>query len=601
MSKDKKNKKHIKKAAKKVVKKAAKKIVKSKNQLTPDQQSTQIEMMKTILSRQPNPGMALDPQYRDLIQKNQQLNEMKNQKEFYINNMKATIDSNQEHIKKMNQQEKELKELKKDNERKAALQKQEQRLQDKKEEAEYQHARLEKKNEIGKMEQEISDTNMLIKRMQRDNEEMKTNIRGNRVYDQLQQKKQELKDIQNQRRVLDQVIASDEFQHADDKFVQVMYQTELEKIKLEQQKEIYKKEKEIEDERAKTNAFIDARKLYLRPNTMRPKRDKDGHIIYQKDQQGQIKRDDKGNPIPVLEFDPDSSEFKQNKKELQHLEMNKLQMDQIVKQYQEEYKLKNAMIEKLTDAKVSNIVHDTKLKALQEFNKKQEEDNASTQISEQLKNELQTQASNELKMNQVKQRHKQLLEEQELQRKSEYLNFRKQQINDPERKAEQEAIANKQIELDNMKRMNDLKEQEIKAMEIEQKHSNQYNTRKFMSNYPTLIDADNVAQVVTQIREQEEANSKDMNSKVLLINQVSALEEAFKHKYEGNSNPILIGILTSSGLNNKVDINSSVGEIQKQIQLMQYTLDHYSIPEDENVQSSYHRFIDSDEIKNFFA
>ena len=284
--------------------------------------------------------------------------------------MKATIDSNQEHIKKMNQQEKELKELKKDNERKAALQKQEQRLQDKKEEAEYQHARLEKKNEIGKMEQEISDTNidtnMLIKRMQRDNEEMKTNIRGNRVYDQLQQKKLELKDIQNQRRVLDQVIASDEFQHADDKFVQVMYQTELEKIKLEQQKEIYKKEKEIEekeieDERAKTNAFIDARKLYLRPNTMRPKRDKDGHIIYQKDQQGQIKRDDKGNPIPVLEFDPDSSEFKQNKKELQHLEMNKLQMDQIVKQYQEEYKLKNAMIEKLTDAKVSNIVHDTKL------------------------------------------------------------------------------------------------------------------------------------------------------------------------------------------------------------------------------------------------
>ena len=72
--------------------------------------------------------------------------------------------------------------------------------------------------------------------MQRDNEEMKTNIRANRVYDQLQQKKLELKDIQNQRRVLDQVIASDEFKHADDKFVQVMYQTELEKINIKKKK-----------------------------------------------------------------------------------------------------------------------------------------------------------------------------------------------------------------------------------------------------------------------------------------------------------------------------------------------------------------------------
>ena len=166
MGKDKKKKKNIKKIVKKAVKRSVKKAANT-NKLTPDQQSSQIEIMKTILSRQPNPTMALDPQYRDLIQKNQQLNEMKNQKEYYINNMKATIDANQEHIKKMNQQEKELKELKKDNERKAALQKQEQRLQDKKEEAEYQHARLEKKNEIGKMEQEISDTNMLIKRMQK--------------------------------------------------------------------------------------------------------------------------------------------------------------------------------------------------------------------------------------------------------------------------------------------------------------------------------------------------------------------------------------------------------------------------------------------------
>ena len=72
MSKDKKKKKNIKKIVKKAVKKSVKKATNTKK-LTPDQQSSQIEIMKTILSRQPNPAMALDPQYRDLIQKNQQL------------------------------------------------------------------------------------------------------------------------------------------------------------------------------------------------------------------------------------------------------------------------------------------------------------------------------------------------------------------------------------------------------------------------------------------------------------------------------------------------------------------------------------------------
>ena len=107
-----------------------------------------------------------------------------------------------------------------------------------------------------------------------------------------------------------------------------------------------------------------------------------------------------------------------------------------------------------------------------------------------------------------------------------------------------------------MRKMNDLKEQEIKAMEIEQKHTNQYNTRKFISNYPTLIDADNIAQVVTQIREQEEANSKDKDSKVLLINQVNALKELFKHRYEDNYYPIFNGILIIFSFSTKSVINS---------------------------------------------
>ena len=87
---------------------------------------------------------------------------------------------------------------------------------------------------------------------------------------------------------------------------------------------------------------------------------------------------------------------------------------------------------------------------------------------------------------------------------------------------------------------------------------------------------------------------------MLLINQVNALKELFKHRYEDNYYPIFNGVLTSSGLMNDVNLDSSVDQIQKQLHLMRYTLDHYSLPEDENVMSSYHRFIDSDEIKNMF-
>ena len=82
MSKDKKKtKKNIKKNVKKQVKRNVKKP------LTAEQKATQIDMMKTILSRQPNPLQAVDPQYRDLLQKNQQLNELKNKREFELNNM----------------------------------------------------------------------------------------------------------------------------------------------------------------------------------------------------------------------------------------------------------------------------------------------------------------------------------------------------------------------------------------------------------------------------------------------------------------------------------------------------------------------------------
>ena len=519
MAKGKKTKKQLKKIAKKVVKKMAKRSAASNKPLTADEQSKQIEMMKTILSRQPNPVMALDPQYRDLIQKNQQLNEMKNQKEYYLNSMKATIEADQERIKKMNQQEKELKDLNRDNKRKAALQKQAEKLEDKKEEAVYQRQRIERKNEIGEMEKEMLNINSQIKRMQRDNERMEAEIKGKGVYNQLQQKKDELKDIQNQKRVLEQVMASDEFKQADQKLADAMMNIELEKLKLEQQREIYKRQKEIVDEELKAGAMLRAAREYKLPRESRPKKDELGHIIYKKDQKGNVMKDILGKPIPVMEKDPLTSEIVKDRKELEALEGRRLELEQLMKQFQEDYKMKSSMKEKIASAKVANTVQEVQLQALQGFNKKQEDANASRELSDQLKNELMAQANNELRLDYEKQRNKQLLEEQDLQRKREYLNLREQQMNQPERIYEQSMIANKQIELDNRKRMNDLREQEIKAKELEQRHAKRLHTMNAVASHSTQISPETIGQVVAQINDQEEARAKADMPKVFLLNE----------------------------------------------------------------------------------
>ena len=600
MAKGKKTKKQLKKIAKKVVKKMAKRSAASNKPLTADEQSKQIEMMKTILSRQPNPAMALDPQYRDLIQKNQQLNEMKNQKEYYLNNMKAAIEADQERIKKMNQQEKELKDLNRDNKRKAALQKQAEKLEDKKEEAVYQRQRIERKNEIGEMEKEMLNINSQIKRMQRDNEQMEAQIKGKGVYNQLQQKKDELKDIQNQKRVLEQVMASDEFKQADQKLADTMLNVELEKLKLEQQREIYKRQKEIVDEELKAGAMLRAAREYKLPRESRPKKDELGHIIYKKDQQGNVMKDILGKPIPVMEKDPLTSEIVKDRKELEALEGRRLELEQLMKQFQEDYKMKSSMKEKIASAKVANTVQEVQLQALQGFNKKQEDANASRELSDQLKNELISQANNELRLDYEKQRNKQLLEEQDLQRRSEYLNLREQQMNQPERIYEQSMIANKQIELDNRKRMNDLREQEIKAKELEQRHAKRLHTMNAVASHSTQISPETIGQVIAQINDQEEARAKADMPKVFLLNENEALKERLDKAFESQSRSLYNGMLVNSGLGGDVDGDSSIEAIRGANRLIEYALDHFALPEQGNAQTSVQQFVTSDAIKNFF-
>ena len=237
---------------------------------------------------------------------------------------------------------------------------------------------------------------------------------------------------------------------------------------------------------------------------------------------------------------------------------------------------------------------------MQGFNKKQEDANASRELSDQLKNELMAQANNELRLDYEKQRNKQLLEEQDLQRRSEYLNLREQQMNQPERIYEQSMIANKQIELDNRKRMNDLREQEIKAKELEQRHAKRLHTMNAVASHSTQISPETIGQVVAQINDQEEARAKADMPKVFLLNKNEALKDRLDKAFESQSRSLYNGMLVNSGLGGDVDGDSSIEAIRGANRLIEYALDHFAIPEDGDPRAHVQQFVTSDAIKNFF-
>ena len=147
---DRKDKKKIKKQIKKQVKKQIKKQIKRnirtpseklygtaqlvrKNgkRLTPEEQSKQIEAMKVMLTRPGVVGFQSDPQYRDLIQKNQQLDERINQRQALLNSMRAGIEQKEQREKEYDQKRIDLKKLQKEHKEESEHKKRMEDIQDK--------------------------------------------------------------------------------------------------------------------------------------------------------------------------------------------------------------------------------------------------------------------------------------------------------------------------------------------------------------------------------------------------------------------------------------------------------------------------------------
>ena len=520
---ERKDKKKIKKQIKKQVKKQIKKQIKRNirtpsearksgpngKRLTPEEQSKQIEAMKVMLTRPGVVGFQSDPQYRDLMQKNQQLDERINQRQALLNSMRAGIEQKEQREKEYDQKRIDLKKLQKEHKEESEHKKRMEDIQDKIDDLNEDMRTLKGEDEVGRLQ-------LILKSTQEDLKKHERIVNDNKLFNKVKILSEAITDTNNQRVALINTINSPEFQHPDSAIVKLLTQQEIEKQKLQQALEVKKRQEEI-NEMQKELYIKEAREeQYYKPQKMTWKRGPDGKPVYTRDWNGKKKI--------VMVPDFLSSQY-----------------GQYVKQIAEKEKEK---------AKIQNKLD------IQEIRSKP--------ISEEAK---------------------------ALQRKA-YLDEQERLINSPEYKEQIKQIVNKQIETDFLNKKNEFKEQEIKALKVQQ--NQEANIRTLDAVRQTgIYDPNTIGNVIAQINDEQNQRLKAEIPKSIAISEHNDLWKEFQTNYGGKALNIYNDLLTNANhqeINDRMDV-SQINELNR---LMKYTLDNL-----EN-QDEYNDFVNSDDIKNFF-
>ena len=178
-----------------------------------------------------------------------------------------------------------------------------------------------------------------------------------------------------------------------------------------------------------------------------------------------------------------------------------------------------------------------------------------------------------------------------LQRKA-YLDEQERLINSPEYKEQIKQIVNKQIETDFLNKKNEFKEQEIKALKVQQ--NQEANIRTLDAVRQTgIYDPNTIGNVIAQINDEQNQRLKAEIPKSIAISEHNDLWKEFQTNYGGKALNIYNDLLTNANhqeINDRMDV-SQINELNR---FMKYTLDNL-----EN-QDEYNDFVNSDDIKNFF-
>ena len=597
MGKNKKIKKTIKKkVVKKQIKKNQNKKPQEERRMTPDQQSKQLEFLKTALSRPGAQGGGGDPQYRDLTQKVQQLTEENNQKNAALIEMKNRYESEQQMKKQLNQKEQDVKRMEKENKRNEEIQKKRLALDDKKDDIQWQKDIMEGNNEIGKMNEEERQLEYENKKLKREKEKQDQQIAKNTAYNNLELKRRKNEDLQNQINFTNQIMESEDYKKANEKWAEEERKNYILRMELRNSQEALKQKEEIDAERRRIENEEWKRNEYKRARRQRQKVDSEGRPVFEmvKNEKGKLvyKTDDHGNFIKVMEDDPTSSWEYEDKVRARNSIRKKEENAQIIRQLQAEDNKRNRFRDNIEKVQGDIMIQKSEIEALEQHNMIEHGKNTNIMLSKEYQNNLMEKAKNEADLNFKKKEAEQLEETRKINEKNQYLKLQEDLMKTPEYIQQQEHLARAQMEIDLKNKENDVLKNGIKAQQAAAEQQARINTLNLFEKTGKEINPETIGQVVAQVNQEGLNNMNNNINKTISNNKINDYKNKFNDKYGDYGKPIFEGVLERHGIGEFND-NTPLDTLNKAANILDYTYNNFGYF-DEDPEEAFNTFTNSE-------
>ena len=542
--------------------------------MTPDQQSKQLEFLKTALSRPGAQGGGGDPQYRDLTQKVQQLTEENNQRQAALVEMRNRYESDRQRKNQLNQEEQNIKQMEKDYKRNEEIQKKRLALDDKKDDIQWQKDIMKGNNEIGKMNVEERQLDFEQRKMKRELEKQNQEIAKKTAFNNLELKRKENEDLQNQIKANNQIMESEDYKKANEKWAEEERKNYNLRLELRNSQEALKRKEELD--RKQREILMKKWEIdeYKKLRKQIPIQNNDGKTIFV--------------------YDPKSSYEAEDREGLQKYVQESDLLDQYLRAAQSEIDARNELRDHNNKIMQSNRIKNAELESKKFLNQKAIEGKTIELLSEEIKEKLQERARIDTDLEIESQKMKQLEDLRKTKEKEAYLKAREEQMKTPEYQQHQEELARNQAVIDFKNKENEVLKNGIKAQQAAAEQQARINTLNLFEKTEKEMSPETIGQVVAQVNQEGIKNMNENINKTLARNKINDFQNKFKEKYGDNGKPIFEGVLGYKGITEFND-NTPLDTLNKAANTLDYTYNNFGYFEDsEDPQEAFNTFVNGE-------